>query len=112
PVSTLIYTLSLHDALPIYDDKTVTQGQYAHEKQQSIGSWWSPKMDGLVYVDSGKVISVSERHRQMGTGFYMNFSERDILKKMKGKDEGFDLKIQDMVDTRLNDLETLGFEVK
>lgn len=95
-----------------HDDKTVTQGQYAHEKQQSIGSWWSPKMDGLVYVDSGKVISVSERHRQMGTGFYMNFSERDILKKMKGKDEGFDLKIQDMVDTRLNDLETLGFEVK
>lgn len=94
------------------EEKTVTRSDYAHEMQKDIGGWWRPRMDGLVYVDSGKVLSVTRRHRESGSANFINFSESDVVKYIDSPKEDFGLKIQDMVDTRLNDLETLGFEVK
>lgn len=90
----------------------VVPSPYAHDIQEDVGGWWRPEMDGLIYVDSGQVISVTRKHRESGSDNFINFSESDVVKYIDSPKEDFGLKIQDMVDTRLNDLETLGFEVK
>lgn len=94
------------------EEKTVTRSDYAHKMQGEIsdGGWWEPKHEGLVFVDSGKIISTADMQR--GSDYYTKLGERELVKEIDSPGHDFEMKIREMVDVRISDLESLGFEIK
>lgn len=96
------------------DEGEVYYSEYAHPKQESAGGYWIPSMDGLSYVENGKVVNTDTMHAKENDNRNRNttWHNKKIQDQIEDVSSEFEFKIKEMVDIRIANLNELDIEVK